>query len=124
MASASDNALIVQSDCSVLLDVHSTRAGAARAALAPFGELVTSPEHVHTYRVTPLSIWNAADLQARRRLGLTATLVREDGREGDVFTLIFTLVSRDTREEEFAHHRKLFLTEQGYSYRVVIAGER
>ena len=29
-----------------------------------------------------------ADLQARRRLGLTATLVREDGREGDVFSLI------------------------------------
>jgi DNA excision repair protein ERCC-3 len=36
----------------------------------------------------------------------------------------FTLVSRDTREEEFAHRRKLFLTEQGYSYQVVVAGER
>ncbi|MBI4169838.1 MAG: helicase, partial [Acidobacteria bacterium] len=36
----------------------------------------------------------------------------------------FTLVSRDTREEEFAHHRKLFLTEQGYSYQVVLADER
>jgi hypothetical protein len=36
----------------------------------------------------------------------------------------FTLVSRDTREEEFAHHRKLFLTEQGYSYQVVVASER
>ena len=36
----------------------------------------------------------------------------------------FTLVSRDTREEEFAHHRKLFLTEQGYSYQVVIADAR
>jgi DNA excision repair protein ERCC-3 len=35
----------------------------------------------------------------------------------------FTLVSRDTREEEFAHHRKLFLTERGYSYQVVIADE-
>ena len=35
----------------------------------------------------------------------------------------YTLVSRDTREEEFAHHRKLFLTEQGYSYQVVIADE-
>jgi DNA excision repair protein ERCC-3 len=35
----------------------------------------------------------------------------------------FTLVSRDTREEEFAHHRKLFLTEQGYSYRVVDVDE-
>ena len=36
----------------------------------------------------------------------------------------FTFVSRDTREEEFAHHCKLFLTEQGYSYQVVVAGEK
>jgi len=42
------------------------RADAARAALAPFAELVKSPEHVHTYRLTPLSIWNA------RATGLTA----------------------------------------------------
>lgn len=45
---------------------------------------------------------------------------KSDGRT----THFFTLVSRDTREEEFAHHRKPFLTEQGYSYQVVIAGER
>jgi DNA excision repair protein ERCC-3 len=54
-----ENALIVQSDCSVLLDVHAPRAAEARAALAPFAELVKSPEHIHTYRLTPLSIWNA-----------------------------------------------------------------
>ena len=42
MTSAADNALIVQSDSSVLLDVHAPRAGAARAALAPFAELVKS----------------------------------------------------------------------------------
>lgn len=59
MAAAADDALIVQSDCSVLLDTHAPRAEAARAALAPFAELVKSPEHVHTYRLTPLSIWNA-----------------------------------------------------------------
>lgn len=59
MAPAADNALIVQSDCSVLLEVHAPRADEARAALAPFAELVKSPEHVHTYRLTPLSIWNA-----------------------------------------------------------------
>jgi DNA excision repair protein ERCC-3 len=59
VAASSDNALIVQSDCSVLLEVHAPRAGEARAALAPFAELVKSPEHVHTYRLTPLSIWNA-----------------------------------------------------------------
>ncbi len=59
MAAEPDNALIVQSDSSVLLDVHAPRADEARAALAPFAELVKSPEHVHTYRLTPLSIWNA-----------------------------------------------------------------
>lgn len=50
MASSSDNALIVQSDASVLLEVHAPRAEEARAALAPFAELVKSPEHVHTDR--------------------------------------------------------------------------
>jgi DNA excision repair protein ERCC-3 len=45
---------------------------------------------------------------------------KRDGRTAH----FFTLVSRDTREEEFAHHRKLFLTEQGYSYQVVIADDR
>ena len=59
MAVAADNALIVQSDNTVFLEVHSPRAEAAREALAPFAELIKSPEHVHTYRLTPLSIWNA-----------------------------------------------------------------
>lgn len=54
-----DNALVVQSDCSVLLELRSPRAAKAREAIAPFAELVKSPEHVHTYRLTPLSIWNA-----------------------------------------------------------------
>jgi DNA excision repair protein ERCC-3 len=52
-------ALIVQGDCSVLLEVHSPGAEDARAAIASFAELVKSPEHIHTYRITPLSIWNA-----------------------------------------------------------------
>jgi hypothetical protein len=54
-----ENPLIIQSDRTVLLDVHSSRAGEARDRLAQFAELVKSPEHVHTYRLTPLSIWNA-----------------------------------------------------------------
>ncbi len=54
-----DNALVVQSDGSVLLELHSPRAEEAQEAIAPFAELVKSPEHVHTYRLTPLSIWNA-----------------------------------------------------------------
>ena len=54
-----DNPLIVQSDHSVLVEVDSPRYAEARDVLARFAELVKSPEHVHTYRITPLSIWNA-----------------------------------------------------------------
>lgn len=54
------NPLIVQSDRTVLLEVDNPRYEAARDALARFCELVKSPEHVHTYRITPLSLWNAA----------------------------------------------------------------
>lgn len=55
-----DNPLIVQGDLSVLVDVSAERYGEARDALARFAELVKSPEHIHTYRLSPLSIWNAA----------------------------------------------------------------
>lgn len=55
----SENPLIVQGDHTVLLEVDSPRYLAARDALARFAELVKSPEHIHTYRITPLSIWNA-----------------------------------------------------------------
>ncbi|UCE09932.1 MAG: DEAD/DEAH box helicase [Candidatus Thorarchaeota archaeon] len=54
------NPLIVQSDKSVLLEVDNPRYEDARDSLARFAELVKSPEYVHTYRVTPLSLWNAA----------------------------------------------------------------
>ncbi len=54
-----DGALIVQSDRSILLEVDHPDADAARAAIAPFAELEKSPEHVHTYRLTPLALWNA-----------------------------------------------------------------
>jgi DNA excision repair protein ERCC-3 len=55
-----DKALIVQSDRTLLLDVHHEAAEAARQAIVPFAELEKSPEHIHTYRITPLSLWNAA----------------------------------------------------------------
>ena len=55
----SSNPLIVQSDFTVLVEVDSPRYEAAREGLLGFAELVKSPEHVHTYRITPLSIWNA-----------------------------------------------------------------
>ena len=53
------NPLIVQSDRTLLLDVHAPRAEDCRNALIPFAELERSPEHLHTYRLTPLSLWNA-----------------------------------------------------------------
>jgi DNA excision repair protein ERCC-3 len=59
VTTCADNALVVQSDCSLLLELHAPSADQAREAIAPFTELVKSPEHVHTYRLTPLSIWNA-----------------------------------------------------------------
>jgi DNA excision repair protein ERCC-3 len=54
-----ENPLIVQGDHTVLVEVASPRYAKARDRLAVFAELVKAPEHVHTYRVTPLSIWNA-----------------------------------------------------------------
>ena len=54
-----DGPLIVQSDKTVLLEVDHEQAGAARAAIAPFAELERAPEHIHTYRITPLALWNA-----------------------------------------------------------------
>ena len=60
MAYHPENPLIVQSDKSILLEVDNDRYQEARDALARFAELEKSPEHIHTYRVTPLSLWNAA----------------------------------------------------------------
>jgi DNA excision repair protein ERCC-3 len=54
-----DGPLIVQSDKTLLLEVDHPDAPAARTAIAPFAELERAPEHVHTYRVTPLALWNA-----------------------------------------------------------------
>jgi DNA excision repair protein ERCC-3 len=54
-----DGPLIVQSDKTLLLEVEHPLAQEARAAIAPFAELERSPEHVHTYRLTPLGLWNA-----------------------------------------------------------------
>jgi DNA excision repair protein ERCC-3 len=54
-----DGPLIVQSDKTLLLEVDHPDATACRLAIAPFAELERSPEHVHTYRLTPLGLWNA-----------------------------------------------------------------
>src|SRR4029077_2144371 len=47
-------------DRSILVEVDNPKYGAARDALAPFAELEKSPEHIHTYRISDLSLWNAA----------------------------------------------------------------
>ncbi len=67
-----ENPLIVQSDKTVLLEVDNPQYTDARDVLARFAELEKSPEYVHTYRVTPLSLWNAA------AAGLTAQAILDD----------------------------------------------
>ncbi|MEV5559791.1 DNA repair helicase XPB [Nonomuraea wenchangensis] len=57
--SVNDGPLIVQSDKTLLLEVDHDKADECRKAIAPFAELERAPEHVHTYRVTPLALWNA-----------------------------------------------------------------
>ena len=55
----SDGPLIVQSDNTMLLEVDHPLADEVRQAIAPFAELERAPEHIHTYRITPLALWNA-----------------------------------------------------------------
>ncbi len=55
----SDGPLIVQSDKTLLLDIDHPQSTDARRAIAPFAELEKSPEHIHTYRLTSLGLWNA-----------------------------------------------------------------
>lgn len=51
--------LIVQSDRTLLLEVDHPLADECRHAISPFAELERAPEHIHTYRLTPLGLWNA-----------------------------------------------------------------
>src|SRR6266705_6956722 len=65
------NPLIVQSDRTILLEVDHPLHAEARDAVAQFAELEKSPEHIHTYRLSPLSLWNAA------AGGMTAQMIIE-----------------------------------------------
>lgn len=56
---AENKPLTVQSDRTMLLDVHSAAADECRADIIAFSDLVKSPEHVHTYQISQLSLWNA-----------------------------------------------------------------
>lgn len=66
-----NGAIIVQSNLEILVEIHNPTYEAARDAIAPFTELVKSPEHLHTYRISHLSLWNAA------ATGLTAQDIEE-----------------------------------------------
>src|SRR6266542_2325402 len=107
MAVVAENALIVQSDNTVLLEVHSPRAGAAREALAPFAELVKSPEHVHTYRLTPLSIWNA------RSAGLSGATMIAALREHAKYPVPDSVVTEVG--ELAARYGRVVLTREGHA---------
>lgn len=71
MEQTHDTPIIVQSDKSILIEVHSPSFSNARGDIAPFSELVKSPEHMHTYKISALSLWNAASL------GYTAEQIEE-----------------------------------------------
>ncbi len=119
---------IVQSDNTILLEVENSEFEEARDAISPFAELEKSPEHVHTYRITPLSLWNAASSgldmtdiieslqkysryivpetvsisirEQMSRYGLIRLVRREDGR--------FCLVSNDIALlTEIVHNRRI-----------------
>ena len=66
-----NNPLIVQSNSTLLLEVNSPLFREARDAITVFAHLEKSPEYIHTYSITPLSLWNAA------ALGITPTMVVE-----------------------------------------------
>ncbi|HHV61273.1 MAG TPA: DEAD/DEAH box helicase [Firmicutes bacterium] len=71
MAYNPNNPLVVQSDRTMLLEVENPAYEAARDEISRFAELEKSPEYVHTYRISPLSLWNAA------ASGLTARFIIE-----------------------------------------------
>ncbi|MGB7086435.1 MAG: DNA repair helicase XPB [Phormidesmis sp.] len=107
MSYSPDNALIIQSDRTVLLDVHAPKAEDAQAEIAPFAELIKSPEHIHTYRLSPLSIWNAraagmpvADmvtaLQTNAKYPMPESVAQEIAALGDRYGL--TTLKPDTKK--------------------------
>lgn len=83
-----DLPMIVQSDRTILLEAQHPQFEEARQAIAAFAELIKSPEYIHTYRITPLSLWNAAAsgmkpeqvtgvLGAYSKYGVPPTIVRD-----------------------------------------------
>jgi DNA excision repair protein ERCC-3 len=106
-----NNPLIVQGDRSVLVEVDNPRYAEARDALAPFAELEKSPEHIHTYRLTSLSLWNAA------AAGLTAPEMVDVLRRYSKFPLPGNLATDLT--ELVGRYGRVRLEKAGASLRLV-----
>ncbi|MDO8670633.1 MAG: DEAD/DEAH box helicase [Dehalococcoidia bacterium] len=104
------NPLIVQSDKTVLLEVDNPLYGETRDILARFAELVKSPEHVHTYRLTPLSLWNAAaaGMSAQAMVEALDRFGKYDV-PGNVKTDILEYVSRYGRLKLMRRNERLLL---------------
>ena len=99
------NPLIVQGDKSLLLEVQNERYEAARDALARFAELEKSPEYIHTYRITPLSLWNAASA------GLSAAHILAELEEFSKYSLPSNVV-RDI-DEYVARYGRVKIIREG-----------
>lgn len=110
---SSTNPLIVQGDKSLLLEVQNERYEAARDSLARFAELEKSPEYIHTYRITPLSLWNAASA------GLTAPQILASLEDFSKYSLPPNVV-RDI-DEYVARYGRVKLVQEGE--RLVVTSE-
>ena len=99
-----DNPLIVQSDHTALLEVGHPLAEACRAGLARFAELEKSPEHIHTYRITPLSLWNA------RAAGMSAEEIAEVLRTYSRYTVPASILVEIT--DQVARYGRLRLSKE------------
>ena len=111
-----NNPIIVQSDRTILLEVDHPLHAEARDALAQFAELEKSPEHIHTYRLSPLSLWNAAagGLQAQAIIDLLShydSLHRHSMPADFKFIILHSLASVDSEISSFDN-----LIIQGYRF--------
>src|SRR5512140_150596 len=107
------NPLVVQSDRTVLLEVQNDLYADARDALARFAELEKSPEYIHTYRITPLSLWNAA--ATGLRAGEILASLEQDSKydlPGNVRIEISETISRYGRLKLTRHGEDLLLSSE------------
>ncbi len=106
-----ENPLIVQSDRTLLLEVQNTQFEAARDAISPFCELMKSPEYIHTYRITPLSVWNASALgYSAEQMGTALEQFAKYGVPSGLLREIHDIASRYGRIKLEKQDNKLYLT--------------